>query len=307
MPLHKLPAIGSVLCRKYRLTDDLGTGAFGKVYKSIDQTLDRTVAIKFLSAGLDYPVPVLEAAINEARTLAKLDHPNIVRIYEVSRVREGQWMIVNNYLQGEDLQEIHWRLTPKNQRLPMIQALSVINQLFCALQHAHERTVIHRDIKPANLIWDGCNLTLIDFGIAIREGQQYTFGGLGAGTEGYQHPKARAGDPDEQTDLFAAGIVAYQLLTGMHPFLEPMVVFEDRFELLLHPAYRPISCCQRNPGVPAGIGKVIDRLLVRGSLKAYWTSCKLKYGSMKQADAGLKRYSSAKQVLDAIRRNVDDI
>jgi len=293
------------LKNRYEIQDYLGVGSFGDVYKARDLLLERDVAIKYLIASPDIPLSMRELAVAEARHLVQLEHPNIVRIYDLDRDGTGRWFLVNNLIDGTDLQEIFWQLTPRGERLKVQACIAILDQLLSALVFVHERGVLHRDIKPANLIWNGAHLTVIDFGIAITTAghQRQLYGGQGQGTYGYQHPRARRGNEDALTDLFSIGIVAYQALTGVHPFLDPMLVFEDRMHLMTHPSYMPVPAHARNTEVPEAVSEVVSRLIRRGPLQSCLTQLGLEASESKQVDRDLPVFEGAKDALTALRES----
>ncbi|MCX7891593.1 MAG: serine/threonine protein kinase, partial [Burkholderiales bacterium] len=204
---------------KYEVTDVLGTGAMGVVYKGFDPGIRRTVAIKTIRRDLiegDRPAAAMLARFrNEARAAGQLAHPGIVAVYDYGEEAEVAY-IAMEYVEGNSLREYFTRGTRFSER----DAVSIMAQLLEALAHAHERHVWHRDIKPANLIvtMKG-RLKIADFGIARVEASDLTRTGMVMGSPGYMAPEQYAAATiDHRADLFAAGVVFYQLLTGSRPF-----------------------------------------------------------------------------------------
>ena len=204
---------------KYELLEVLGRGAMGVVYKGFDPGIDRTVAIKTVRKELiedDGRAGMALARFrNEARAAGRLSHPGIVAVYDYGE-SDAVTYIAMEYVQGNSLREYFNRGT----RFSEADIVSIMAQLLEALQHAHDAGVWHRDIKPANLIIMGNGrLKVADFGIARIETSQLTQTGVVMGSPGYMAPEQYSGGPvDFRADLFAAGVVMHQLLTGVRLF-----------------------------------------------------------------------------------------
>jgi serine/threonine-protein kinase len=204
---------------KYQVTGVLGEGAMGIVYRAIDPDIHRVVAIKAIRAPLLAPLADDVAAAqrfrNEARAAGRLNHPNIVSVYDFVE-SAGEALIVMEHVEGESLHD----LTRHGERLPLDDALSIVGQLLDALGAAHAERVWHRDVKPANLlITPQGRLKVTDFGIARIESTQVTQQGKVIGSPGYMAPERYGDQPtDHRVDLFSAGVLLYELLTGVAPF-----------------------------------------------------------------------------------------
>ena len=205
---------------KYEIVEVLGKGAMGVVYKAFDPDIHRTVAIKTIRKELleddDSRAGMMLARFkNEARAAGRLSHPGIVGVYDYGDSAAVAF-IAMEFVQGNSLREYFNRDTRFAER----DVVSIMVQLLDALQHAHEQGVWHRDIKPANLIiMTNGRLKVADFGIARIDTSQLTMTGVVMGSPGYMAPEQYSGGKvDWRADLFAAGVVMHQLLTGSRPF-----------------------------------------------------------------------------------------
>ncbi len=204
---------------KYDVTEVLGKGAMGVVYRAFDPNIRRTVALKTIRKELidddDRAASMLARFKNEAQAAGRLSHPGIVSVYEYGEEGDLAY-IAMEYVQGNPLREYFNRGTRFEDR----DAISIMAQLLDALAYAHEQGVYHRDVKPANLIvMTNGRLKVADFGIARIDSSNLTQIGAIMGTPGYMAPEQYAGsDVDWRADVFSAGVVFYQLLTGVKPF-----------------------------------------------------------------------------------------
>jgi serine/threonine-protein kinase len=203
---------------EYEIREIIGKGAMGVVYKGFDPHIRRIVALKTIRKDLvddEQEATLLARFRNEAQAAGKLSHPGIVGVYEWGEAGEVAFLAME-YVEGNSLREYFVRGTRFENR----DAVSVMVQLLDALQHAHEQGVWHRDIKPANvIIMKNGKLKVADFGIARIESSTLTQVGAVMGTPGYMSPEQYSGRAvDWRADLFSAGVVMYQLLTGARPF-----------------------------------------------------------------------------------------
>jgi eukaryotic-like serine/threonine-protein kinase len=201
----------------YQILSELGRGGMGVVYKAFEPALSRHVALKMLNEGIAHDQGLVERFYREARAMATLNDPNVVQIHAVGE-HQGQPFFVMEFVDGESLST---RL--KRERLSVKEARRIIAQAASGLQAAHERGLIHRDIKPGNLMLTANKglVKVTDFGIALKEGSAERLTGTGGivGTPGYLSPEACLGEAlDVRTDIFALGVVFFEMLTGRLPF-----------------------------------------------------------------------------------------
>jgi serine/threonine protein kinase/DNA-binding CsgD family transcriptional regulator len=252
------------LKERYRLRQWLGQGSMGLVYRAQDEILGRDIAIKFLSPKQLADPDLVERFLREARTIARLAHPNILNLYDVGQ-EEGWHYLVLEYIDGRDLRD---RLNQENGPLPLPEALRIVRDLLQALDFAHAQAVIHRDIKPENvLLTPQGGVKVADFGLALAQGDlRLTRDDIIVGTTLYLAPEVVAGQsPDHRADLYAVGAVMYEMLAGQPPFTgdNPLTVFSQ----ILHAPITPPR--QINSTIPANIEAIITKLLARDPLQRY--------------------------------------
>ncbi|MEQ1870600.1 MAG: protein kinase [Vicinamibacterales bacterium] len=200
---------------KYRVVEQVGRGGMGTVYKAVDETLDRTVAIKVLNADL-LDQDSVERFRREAVTLARLNHPRIGAIHELTRDGHDLLMVME-FIQGETFEKLIERGAP----LSIADAVRLCAQVLDGLQYAHSAGVVHRDLKPANVIvTPSGDIKIMDFGIARVQGSEHlTSVGFMVGTPAYMSPEqVRGEEVDPRMDLYSVAVVLYRLLTHRLPF-----------------------------------------------------------------------------------------
>jgi len=198
---------------KYKIEKLLGKGAMGEVYLGRDETLDRFVAIKVLQGSAEFTTAFLE----EARLCAKLEHPNILKIFELGKVEEsGRLYCVMQYIDGGSLTE----LIKNKGVLSEAEVLAISRGVLSGLQCAHKAGIIHRDIKPDNILFDRNGFPIIaDFGIAQNLNNVFTLNKQIIGTPEYMSPEQAQGlDLNSRTDIYSFGVVMFQMATGRLPF-----------------------------------------------------------------------------------------
>ena len=199
----------------YRIIEQVGQGGMGNVYKAEDTKLNNIVALKFLPPELNRDPEAKQRFLNEARAARKLEHPNICTIYDIDETEEGQVFISMPLYEGGTLEERIEQGT-----LSANEAIEIARKICEALNKAHKEGIIHRDIKPSNIMFtlDG-TLKIVDFGLAKVAGIKITKTGTTMGTLAYMSPEQLRGEEiDHRSDIWAVGVMLYELLTGKHPF-----------------------------------------------------------------------------------------
>lgn len=244
---------------RYQIDKEIGRGAMGMVYLGHDPKIGRTVAIKTLMLSQEFEgdklVEVKDRFFREAETAGRLNHPNIVTIYDVGEDQDMSY-IAMDYLKGFDL----LAYTKQGALLPATEVIDVIIKVADALDYAHEQKVVHRDIKPANIIYDKETgvLKVTDFGVACLTDTSKTKTGTILGSPSYMSPEQLAGKRvDGRSDMFSLGITMYQLLTGELPFVgESLASLMYKIANEKHPDIRMF-----NPELPACVAKIINKSL----------------------------------------------
>jgi predicted ATPase len=206
---------GRMVARRYTIERKIGSGAMSDVYLARDGQLDRPVALKFLRGTVHVELATLVQFVSEARLTARLEHPHIATVYDVSRTEDGRVFIVMAYYPGATLRDLV-------QRGPLAtdDALRIAAQIADALAATHDAGIVHRDVKPGNVLFDAAgNVRLADFGVATLAGAEGLDTGVAVGTAGYMSPEQARGEAvDGRADLWALGVVLYEMLTGRRPF-----------------------------------------------------------------------------------------
>jgi serine/threonine protein kinase len=260
---------------RFELQEVLGTGAFGTVWKARDSLLDRTVALKIPRNGALGTLAERDRFVREARAAAQLRHERIVAVHEVGE-HEAQPYIVSDFIEGVNLAE--WL---SGKACTFREAATWVAQVADALQFAHDHGVIHRDIKPSNLMLDrDGRLNVMDFGLAKRDAGEITMthDGQVLGTPAYMAPEQieQAHNVDGRADVYALGVVLYQLLTGELPFRGTTRMLLDQVR---HDEARP----------PRKLNDRIPRDLETICLKA-------------MAKEPGRRYAAARELMDDLQR-----
>ncbi len=270
-----------------KIISKLGQGGMGTVYKAHQEALDKFVCVKLLDPELARDQRNIEFFLREARSAAKLDHPNIVHVYNFGQ-ENGNYFIVMSYVEGKSLQDMVAERGP----LPVKEATAIMVGVLDGLAHAHSKTVIHRDIKPANILV-GADGTprIVDFGLArsISEEKQLTMAGEMVGTAYFMSPEqGLAAQVDSRADLYAVGATFYYILTGKYPF-EGKTSVEVIHKHIGDPLPNIILT---NPDVPLWASRVIERLMRKKPQDRYQTAT--------EVAAELTRYNSGEVDLESV-------
>jgi serine/threonine protein kinase len=240
---------------RYRIEALLGTGAMGEVYRAHDPAIDRLVAIKVVRPELvagSGGEQLLERFRREARAAGRRFHPNIVAIWDFGD-DNGMPFLVMELVEGQSLDQLIKSSGP----LAQGRSLAIITQVLSALGFAHANGIVHRDIKPSNImVLPGDQVKVADFGIARLEASEFTIVGDLLGTPAYMAPEQLSGGPvDHRTDLFAAGVILFEMLTGVKPFRGKSIT-----EIISFMEKRgPEDIRALNPAVPEAMKRVIAK------------------------------------------------
>jgi eukaryotic-like serine/threonine-protein kinase len=249
--------IGKIISH-YEILSRIGSGGMGVVYKARDTSLNRMVAVKFLPAHLTHDETLKNRFLREARVASCLDHPNICTMHEIGEDKEGQLFLVMAYYEGETLAaRIRRRL------MSFTETIDIQRQVLEGLGALHQLGVIHRDIKPGNVIVTTQNeVKIVDFGLAkVRDPSELlTRTGGVLGTFAYMSPEQLHGfDVDIRTDLWGAGVILYEMLTGRHPFSSQNA--GALFHAITHD--EPISPLFSRSDLPLGVESITRKALAK--------------------------------------------
>ncbi|MCX5800134.1 MAG: protein kinase [Candidatus Eisenbacteria bacterium] len=253
----------------YKILEKLGEGGMGVVYKAEDTKLGRHAALKFLSPDLTRDPEARKRFIQEAKAASSLDHTSICTVHEIGETEDGQIFIVTAFYEGETL-----KTKIERGSLKVEEALDIAIHVAQGLGRAHEAGIVHRDIKPANImITKRGDVKIVDFGLAKLTGQaKLTVMGSTVGTVAYMSPEQVQGeDIDHRTDIWALGVVLYEMLTGRSPFKG-----EHEAALLYSIVHEePQSLSLVRSGTPAPVSSVIARALQKDRALRYQTAQEL--------------------------------
>jgi serine/threonine protein kinase len=259
---------------RYEIHERLSAGGMDRVYRAHDSELDRPVAIKILRHHLSDDSAFKERFEREARLLAGLNHPNIVQIYDFDSLqsdRERIYYMVMPYLPGPTLQTVMQDLVEKGQRLSHERIQSIMDDLTAALGFAHDRGIVHHDVKPANILFNGQGRAIVtDFGLVrLAQSRQLTQEGITIGTPTYMSPEqATGGEIDARSDIYALGVILYEMLTGHPPFAD-----ESSISILLKHVKDPVpSPFEHMPDKNPYLDAVIFRALAKPPEERYQTA-----------------------------------
>lgn len=268
-PAERDPYLGTLIARKYRVEKVIGEGGMGRVYQAHQLALDKPVVLKVLHRSLLADAGTVARFEREARAASRLHHPNSITVLDFGRTEDGSQYIAMELVTGRDLHQILASEWP----LPEGRVARIVAQVLSALADAHGAGVIHRDLKPENIMVEqrrgGVDFVkVLDFGIAKFQestgetGPALTKAGFVCGTPEYMSPEqARGADLDPRSDLYAVGVILYQLTTGVLPFSGASAVeFATK-----HLTHSPLPPTQRRPDLI--ISPAIERLILKALSK----------------------------------------
>jgi serine/threonine-protein kinase len=244
---------------RYEIESLLGEGGMGRVYKARDPLIERTVAIKTLGVELEGGelAEFRERFLREARSAGRVNHPNVVTIFDVGELADGTAFITMEYVEGRTLRA----LLDAGPPLPVAESCRIGARVGEALAAAHRHGIVHRDVKPPNIMLgaDGA-VKLMDFGIARLPDGMRTRTGLIVGTPTYLAPEQIVGrGADKRSDIYALGVVLYEMLTGVPPFRKGSVT--DLLNAIVGERHAPPSA--HNHRVPAVFERILARALAK--------------------------------------------
>jgi tRNA A-37 threonylcarbamoyl transferase component Bud32 len=268
---------------KYKIIEEVGRGGFADVYKAIDTTLDRTVALKFLEPRLLREPTFAERFQREAKLAANLKHPNIVFVHEFGW-EAGTVYIAMEFLEGPTLKEV----ILEEGALPPRRIVNMVEQMASALDYAHRRGLVHRDIKPSNImVGVGDHVMVMDFGIAKAATQTaLTTTGRIFGTPEYMSPEQAEGleEPDARSDIYSLGVVVYEMFTGKVPFsgTTPLSIMRG------HADKPPPQPSEIKPDVSPAVETVLLKALAKKREERHQTAGEMARALEEAIEAGVK-------------------
>lgn len=247
--------VGQVFDNRYKIEKIIGIGGMAVVYKAVDLLMKRVVAVKMLKDDIANDAQSVKRFVNESKAVAMLSHPNIVNIYDVS-VKDNVKYIVMEYVEGITLKNYMTR----KEILSFREIMSYTEQILHALEHAHQKGIVHRDIKPQNimLLKNGI-IKVMDFGIAkLPNAETVTMTDKAIGTVYYISPEQVSGKPiDARSDLYALGVLMYEMATGKLPFTADSPVSVA----LMQVNDAAVPPREVNPEIPAGLEQIIVKAM----------------------------------------------
>src|SRR6185369_11403687 len=292
-----VPLVGTILRDRYRLDSELGRGGMGTVYRATDLELQREVAVKVLATTAQNS-DARERLVREARSAAALNHPHIVTIHDVGEA-SGFPFLVMELVAGPRLSQAR--------PTEITRIVNIAVQICDALEHAHNNQIVHRDLKPDNVLLSGSsessNVKLADLGLALPAyGARISRSGVIVGTAAYMAPEQALGQTiDGRADLYALGVLLYDLTTGRVPFTgdDPLTIISQHVHAHIVP---PRVLC---PDIPPGLETVIVRLLAKDPAQRFSTASETRAAlleSLKNTESVPVETAPVVAILDALSR-----
>ena len=280
------PYVGQVLLGQFEVQEAIGEGGMGRVYRAHQRGFDRLVAIKILHEELVANEEIVKRFNREAKIVSHLDHPCIIHVYLFGELPDGNLFLAMEYVDGTCLSALL-----KTGPLPLPLSVHISAQILSALTEAHRKGVVHRDLKPDNIMLmdrpdEPASVKVLDFGIAKFLGARtvLTQQGLVFGSARYISPEAAAGEPvDERADLYAVGVILYQMLAGRPPFEDTSAV-----ALLMRHVNDPPPPLLDQPAarsVPPGIARVVMRALEKDPARRFDGAAAMRAALLEEASA----------------------
>ena len=295
------PLSGEVLGGKYLLGDLLGEGGFGAVYKGQHQLLDRSQAVKVLHEHYFRKPKFRERFLREARTVAALDHLHIVHVDDFGVEQQtARAYLVMPFVGGGTFRDV---LQGRQELLGLEQVEYYLEQVCRALDYAHQRDIVHLDLKPLNLlVHEDGRLLLSDFGLAHWMKQQQLEGGtsLGHGTPHYMAPEHINGQPDKRSDVYALGVILYQMLVGRRPFEGAT----PEFVKIQHLTEQPAPLYTFRPELPLELEEVLQKALAKSVAQRYQSAGELLIAFKKALALVQERVRLAEE--ERVRKEVEE-
>ena len=254
---------GMVVAGRYEILETLGKGGMGSVYKARDQELNRLVALKVIRPELARNAAIVDRFKQELRLSHLVTHKNVIRMYDLGE-DTGMRFITMEFVEGRDLRSI----IEQHGKLPPAEAVGILQQICRALEAAHAVGILHRDLKPQNIMQDAHGrIVVMDFGLARTiEGDGMTQSGAMVGTMEYMSPEQALGkDLDQRSDIFALGLICYEMLTGDMPFRAESALAS----LIKRTQERAAAVTVHDPNIPGALAGIVSKCLERDVTQRY--------------------------------------
>jgi eukaryotic-like serine/threonine-protein kinase len=264
--------VGSIIAERYHVLKKLGEGGMGQVYLAEHVKMGRKSAVKVMNPGMVQNVDAISRFNREAANASRINHPNVAGIYDFGETSEGLIYLAMEFVEGQPLTDI----IKQHGALPPMRASEIARQTAEGLSVAHDMGIVHRDLKPDNIMVAkgraGADLVkVVDFGIAkaaASDEQKVTKTGMVVGTPEYMSPEQLSGDPlDSRSDIYALGLVTFNMLTGKLPF--PGESMQETMIMRLTDDPHPLSAMKPDVAWPADLQLVMDKALARDANRRY--------------------------------------